>query len=213
MPTFNLCQEKSNQQGLRALTLQVHSTGSYWTWISVSFAFCFLDLVLFYTSLTWPCAHLPGLCQQSRPPSLGTSCPRLSLAVLRCATTAGGGGGVWWPRPWKSCWSRWTLCNTDVSIWTRVERVRMIVWFFVFCASTSQAARVFLLSCHFLTLVLEEDGTVVDSEEFFQSLPNNTLLMVLEEGQMWTKNKVKGTSPITGSVCIDYFSCVRFLKE
>ncbi|KAK2859794.1 hypothetical protein Q5P01_004414 [Channa striata] len=53
-----------------------------------------------------------------------------------------------------------------------------------------QAARVFVLSCRFLTLVLEEDGTVVDSEEFFQSLPNNTLLMVLEKGEMWTKNKV-----------------------
>lgn len=47
-----------------------------------------------------------------------------------------------------------------------------------------------MLSCHFLTLVLEEDGTVVDSEEFFQSLPTNTPLMVLEKGDMWTQNKV-----------------------
>ncbi len=47
-----------------------------------------------------------------------------------------------------------------------------------------------MLSCHFLTLVLEEDGTVVDSEEFFQSLPNNTPLMVLEKGEMWMQNKV-----------------------
>ncbi|XP_040921701.1 cell death activator CIDE-A [Toxotes jaculatrix] len=53
-----------------------------------------------------------------------------------------------------------------------------------------QAARVFVLSCHFLTLVLEEDGTVVDSEDFFQSLPNNTPLMVLEKGEMWTQNKI-----------------------
>uniref|UniRef100_A0A668S1L8 CIDE-N domain-containing protein n=1 Tax=Oreochromis aureus TaxID=47969 RepID=A0A668S1L8_OREAU len=37
----------------------------------------------------------------------------------------------------------------------------------------------------FLTLVLEEDGTVVDSEEFFQSLPNSTPLMVLEKGEMF----------------------------
>uniref|UniRef100_A0A3Q3LPC1 Cell death inducing DFFA like effector a n=1 Tax=Mastacembelus armatus TaxID=205130 RepID=A0A3Q3LPC1_9TELE len=43
----------------------------------------------------------------------------------------------------------------------------------------AQAARMFVLSCCLLTLVLEEDGTVVDSEEFFQSLPNNTALMVL----------------------------------
>ncbi|KAM8731804.1 cell death activator CIDE-A [Acanthopagrus latus] len=53
-----------------------------------------------------------------------------------------------------------------------------------------QAAKVFMLSCHFLTLVLEEDGTVVDSEEFFQSLPCNTALMVLEKGEMWTQNKM-----------------------
>ncbi|XP_006808308.1 cell death activator CIDE-A [Neolamprologus brichardi] len=53
-----------------------------------------------------------------------------------------------------------------------------------------QAARVFMMSYQFLTLVLEEDGTVVDSEEFFQSLPNSTLLMVLEKGEMWTESKI-----------------------
>uniref|UniRef100_A0AAZ1WYB1 CIDE-N domain-containing protein n=1 Tax=Oreochromis aureus TaxID=47969 RepID=A0AAZ1WYB1_OREAU len=46
-------------------------------------------------------------------------------------------------------------------------------------------ARVFMMSYQFLTLVLEEDGTVVDSEEFFQSLPNSTPLMVLEKGEMF----------------------------
>ncbi|KAM7390042.1 hypothetical protein PAMA_008287 [Pampus argenteus] len=53
-----------------------------------------------------------------------------------------------------------------------------------------QVVRVFVLSHHFLTLVLEEDGTVVDTEDFFQSLSNNTPLMVLEKGEMWTKNKI-----------------------
>ncbi|XP_070709529.1 lipid transferase CIDEA [Pempheris klunzingeri] len=53
-----------------------------------------------------------------------------------------------------------------------------------------QAARVFVLSCHFLSVVLEEDGTLVDSEDFFQSLPGNTPLMVLEKGDMWTQNKI-----------------------
>ncbi|XP_023260378.1 cell death activator CIDE-A-like [Seriola lalandi dorsalis] len=53
-----------------------------------------------------------------------------------------------------------------------------------------QVAAVFVLSCHFLTLVLEEDGTVVDSEDFFRSLPSNTPLMVLEKGEMWTQNKI-----------------------
>uniref|UniRef100_A0A4W6FA62 Cell death inducing DFFA like effector c n=1 Tax=Lates calcarifer TaxID=8187 RepID=A0A4W6FA62_LATCA len=35
-------------------------------------------------------------------------------------------------------------------------------------------------------LVLDEDGTGVDTEEFFQTLPDNTVLMVLEKGQKWT---------------------------
>lgn len=36
------------------------------------------------------------------------------------------------------------------------------------------------------SLVLDEDGTGVDTEEFFQTLPENTVLMVLEKGQKWT---------------------------
>ncbi|CAL8338345.1 unnamed protein product [Lota lota] len=35
-------------------------------------------------------------------------------------------------------------------------------------------------------LVLDEDGTGVDTEEFFQTLPENSVLMVLEKGQSWT---------------------------
>ncbi|KAM9362449.1 cell death activator CIDE-3 [Symphorus nematophorus] len=35
-------------------------------------------------------------------------------------------------------------------------------------------------------LVLDEDGTGVDTEEFFQTLPENTVLMVLEKDQKWT---------------------------
>ncbi|KAI5172132.1 Cell Death Activator Cide-A [Manis pentadactyla] len=38
-----------------------------------------------------------------------------------------------------------------------------------------------------ITLVLEEDGTVVDSEEFFQTLADNTHFMILEKGQKWTR--------------------------
>lgn len=40
------------------------------------------------------------------------------------------------------------------------------------------------------TLVLDEDGTVVDTEEFFQTLPENTVLMVLDKGQKWTPHPV-----------------------
>ncbi|KAM3860797.1 lipid transferase CIDEA [Diretmus argenteus] len=53
-----------------------------------------------------------------------------------------------------------------------------------------QAAGVLLLSCQVLTLVLEEDGTAVDSEAFFQSLPGDTLLMVLERDEVWTQSTV-----------------------
>ncbi|KAJ3611465.1 hypothetical protein NHX12_021480 [Muraenolepis orangiensis] len=53
-----------------------------------------------------------------------------------------------------------------------------------------QAARVFLVPSQDLTLVLEEDGTVVDCHAFFQSLPNHTVLMVLQRGQVWTENKI-----------------------
>lgn len=35
------------------------------------------------------------------------------------------------------------------------------------------------------SLVLDEDGTGVDTEEFFQTLPPNTVFMVLEKGQKW----------------------------
>lgn len=45
-------------------------------------------------------------------------------------------------------------------------------------------------------LVLEEDGTGVDTEEFFQTLPENTVLMFLEKGQKWTPSSVSvSTSP------------------
>ncbi|CAI5688690.1 unnamed protein product [Oreochromis niloticus] len=35
-------------------------------------------------------------------------------------------------------------------------------------------------------LVLDEDGTGVDTEEFFQTLPENAVLMALEKGQKWS---------------------------
>ncbi|NWR71811.1 CIDEA protein, partial [Centropus unirufus] len=45
----------------------------------------------------------------------------------------------------------------------------------------------FLISARVVTLVLEEDGTVVDTEDFFNSLADNTHFMVLEKGQKWTQ--------------------------
>ena len=41
------------------------------------------------------------------------------------------------------------------------------------------------LSSLAVVLVCEEDGTVVDSEDFLMYLPDNTVLMALEPGQTW----------------------------
>ncbi|NXS96329.1 CIDEA protein, partial [Jacana jacana] len=49
----------------------------------------------------------------------------------------------------------------------------------------SKTVEAFLIS-GIVTLVLEEDGTVVDTEEFFRSLDENTHFMILEKGQKWT---------------------------
>ncbi|KAI4901462.1 hypothetical protein NFI96_014940 [Prochilodus magdalenae] len=39
-------------------------------------------------------------------------------------------------------------------------------------------------------LVLDEDGTGVDSEDFFHTLKDSTVLMVLEKGQKWTAHQI-----------------------
>ena len=36
-------------------------------------------------------------------------------------------------------------------------------------------------------LVLEEDGTEVDDEEYFQTVPKNTLFMLVYKEETWTK--------------------------
>ncbi|KAM3591230.1 uncharacterized protein V6R79_024981 [Siganus canaliculatus] len=48
------------------------------------------------------------------------------------------------------------------------------------------------LSALSVSLVCEEDGTEVDSDEFFMALPDNTMLMALKPGQTWR--------PLVGSV-------------
>ncbi|XP_076186123.1 lipid transferase CIDEA isoform X2 [Aptenodytes patagonicus] len=53
----------------------------------------------------------------------------------------------------------------------------------------SKTLDAFLISAGIVTLVLEEDGTVVDTEEFFKSLDDNVHFMVLEKGQKWTQTR------------------------
>ncbi|XP_035313345.1 cell death activator CIDE-A isoform X1 [Cricetulus griseus] len=50
----------------------------------------------------------------------------------------------------------------------------------------SKTLDVLVITASLVTLVLEEDGTVVDTEEFFQTLRDNTHFMILEKGQKWT---------------------------
>ncbi|KAL6054157.1 hypothetical protein STEG23_020663 [Scotinomys teguina] len=50
----------------------------------------------------------------------------------------------------------------------------------------SKTLDVLVITAGLVTLVLEEDGTVVDTEEFFQTLRDNTHFMILEKGQKWT---------------------------
>uniref|UniRef100_A0A672FPQ1 Cell death inducing DFFA like effector b n=1 Tax=Salarias fasciatus TaxID=181472 RepID=A0A672FPQ1_SALFA len=48
-----------------------------------------------------------------------------------------------------------------------------------------EKALLLTLSAVSLTLVCEEDGTEVDSDEFLITLPDNTMLMALRPGQTW----------------------------
>ncbi|CAG02015.1 unnamed protein product, partial [Tetraodon nigroviridis] len=52
-------------------------------------------------------------------------------------------------------------------------------------------------------VVLDEDGTGVDTEGFFQALPENAVLMVLEKDQRWTPDTVSVTQPSNFSLRTD----------
>ncbi|XP_074843578.1 lipid transferase CIDEA isoform X2 [Carettochelys insculpta] len=53
----------------------------------------------------------------------------------------------------------------------------------------NKALDALMITAGVITLVLEEDGTVVDTEEFFQSLGDNTQFMILEKGQTWKQGE------------------------
>ncbi|KAM8966741.1 lipid transferase CIDEA isoform 2-T2 [Pelodytes ibericus] len=48
-----------------------------------------------------------------------------------------------------------------------------------------------LITASLVTLVLEEDGTVVDTEDFFQSLEDNTHFLLLEGRQRWNQVRIE----------------------
>lgn len=48
-----------------------------------------------------------------------------------------------------------------------------------------------------IVLVLDEDGTAVETESFFRTLEEGTALMALSKGQTWTAPKVRG--PLRGA--------------
>lgn len=56
-------------------------------------------------------------------------------------------------------------------------------------SSVLQAAQALLMST-LPTLVCEEDGTELDSDEFFMALPDNTVFMGLQPGQSWKPHPV-----------------------
>ncbi|KAM9307639.1 lipid transferase CIDEA [Gastrophryne carolinensis] len=58
-----------------------------------------------------------------------------------------------------------------------------------------KAVETLLITASVVTLVLEEDGTVVDTEEFFQSLKDNTHFLLLEGGQKWTQERKATSTP------------------
>uniref|UniRef100_A0A8C8RJK7 Cell death inducing DFFA like effector c n=1 Tax=Pelusios castaneus TaxID=367368 RepID=A0A8C8RJK7_9SAUR len=55
-----------------------------------------------------------------------------------------------------------------------------------------EKARMALLMVGAISLVLEEDGTSVETEDFFQTLEEGTVLMVLGPGQTWRAAKTAG---------------------
>lgn len=61
-----------------------------------------------------------------------------------------------------------------------------------------QVSDSFSLQC-VSALVLDEDGTDVETEEFFQTLPENTVLMVLEKGQKWSVHPVRLLFTVTAT--------------
>ncbi|KAM6214839.1 lipid transferase CIDEC isoform 1-T1 [Rhynchocyon petersi] len=55
------------------------------------------------------------------------------------------------------------------------------------------AQNTLMLANKLLSLVLEEDGTMVETEEYFQTLAEDTVFMVLQKGEKWQPLSEEGT--------------------
>ncbi|KAM6214840.1 lipid transferase CIDEC isoform 2-T2 [Rhynchocyon petersi] len=56
-----------------------------------------------------------------------------------------------------------------------------------------KAQNTLMLANKLLSLVLEEDGTMVETEEYFQTLAEDTVFMVLQKGEKWQPLSEEGT--------------------
>lgn len=57
------------------------------------------------------------------------------------------------------------------------------------------------LSAVSMSLVCEEDGTEVDSDDFLMTLPDNTMLMALQPGETWKPQPVRLKNRKTADMC------------
>lgn len=81
----------------------------------------------------------------------------------------------------------WNLCHwNDLSTPTCLSHV---LWLETLLHFDPQTMDAFSVSC-IAGLVLDEDGTGIDTEDFFQTLKDSTRLMVLEKGQKWMPQQV-----------------------
>ncbi|NXG78525.1 CIDEC protein, partial [Baryphthengus martii] len=81
------------------------------------------------------------------------------------------------PRPYR-------VCNWDRSLRKGVMARSL--------ADLLRQAQSTLLTPGPISLVLDEDGTAVETEAFFRTLDEGTVLMVLSKGQTWAASKTPG---------------------
>lgn len=124
----------------------------------------------------------------------------VSWSLLKGCQRTGEENWGYQPAPRANCWVPGSWTGTGHRISSAPPLLLL---------ATGQALETLVLSGA-LTLVLEEDGTTVESEDFFQLLEDDTCLMVLELGQSWSPRRVR---PILGlqttdPFCLSQASCL-----